>query len=146
MDKLAANPLKFILFIDDLSFTANDDNFAALKALLEGSVGGRAKNIAVYATSNRRQMCIRDRCNTEGRAHGIGPLFHPAHREVVLGNGHRAVSYTHLVIDVGAQLVGHQHHDNVAGLGSFFHFHDLEVLAVSYTHLEPSSFPCGSRR
>ena len=33
MDKLAANPLKFILFIDDLSFTANDDNFAALKAL-----------------------------------------------------------------------------------------------------------------
>ena len=56
MEKLAANPLKFILFIDDLSFTANDDNFAALKAILEGSVGGRAKNIAVYATSNRRHL------------------------------------------------------------------------------------------
>ena len=56
MDKLAANPLKFILFIDDLSFTANDNNFAALKAILEGSVGGRAKNIAVYATSNRRHL------------------------------------------------------------------------------------------
>lgn len=56
MDGLAANPLKFILFIDDLSFTANDDNFAALKAILEGSVGGRAKNIAVYATSNRRHL------------------------------------------------------------------------------------------
>ena len=56
MDALAANPLKFILFIDDLSFTANDDNFAALKAILEGSVGGRAKNIAVYATSNRRHL------------------------------------------------------------------------------------------
>ena len=56
MDKLAANPLKFILFIDDLSFTANDDNFSALKAILEGSVGGRAKNIAVYATSNRRHL------------------------------------------------------------------------------------------
>ena len=56
MDKLAANPLKFILFIDDLSFTANDDNFAALKAILEGSVGGRDKNIAVYATSNRRHL------------------------------------------------------------------------------------------
>ena len=56
MDKLAANPLKFVLFIDDLSFTANDDNFAALKAILEGSVGGRAKNIAVYATSNRRHL------------------------------------------------------------------------------------------
>jgi hypothetical protein len=56
MDTLAANPLKFILFIDDLSFTANDDNFAALKAILEGSVGGRAHNIAVYATSNRRHL------------------------------------------------------------------------------------------
>ena len=56
MDALAANPLKFILFIDDLSFTANDDNFAALKAILEGSVGGRAGNIAVYATSNRRHL------------------------------------------------------------------------------------------
>ena len=30
--------------------------FAALKAILEGSVGGRAKNIAVYATSNRRHL------------------------------------------------------------------------------------------
>lgn len=56
MDRLASNPLKFILFIDDLSFTTNDDNFAALKAILEGSVGGRAGNIAVYATSNRRHL------------------------------------------------------------------------------------------
>lgn len=56
MDELARNPLKFIIFIDDLSFTANDDNFAALKAILEGSVGGRARNVAVYATSNRRHL------------------------------------------------------------------------------------------
>ena len=56
MDQLVSNPLKFILFIDDLSFTTNDDNFAALKAILEGSVGGRAGNIAVYATSNRRHL------------------------------------------------------------------------------------------
>ncbi|MDD4850899.1 MAG: ATP-binding protein [Gemmiger sp.] len=56
MDSLAQNPLKFILFIDDLSFTANDDNFAALKAILEGSVGGRSQNVVVYATSNRRHL------------------------------------------------------------------------------------------
>ena len=56
MDDLAKNPLKFILFIDDLSFAANDDNFAALKAILEGSVGGRSHNVAVYATSNRRHL------------------------------------------------------------------------------------------
>ncbi len=56
MDELAKNPLKFILFIDDLSFSSNDDNFAALKAILEGSVGGRSHNVAVYATSNRRHL------------------------------------------------------------------------------------------
>ncbi len=56
VDALCANPLKFILFIDDLSFSANDDDFAALKAILEGSVGGRGANVAVYATSNRRHL------------------------------------------------------------------------------------------
>ena len=66
VDGLAANPLKFILFIDDLSFTANDDNFAALKAILEGSVGGRSKNIAVYATSNRRHLIKETLSDREG--------------------------------------------------------------------------------
>ena len=33
-----------------------------------------------------------------------------------------------LVVDVGAQLIGHQHHDDVASLGSLFDFHDLEVV------------------
>ena len=56
MEHLCRNPLKFILFIDDLSFSANDDNFAALKAILEGGVGGRSHNVAVYATSNRRHL------------------------------------------------------------------------------------------
>ena len=56
MEALAENPLKFLIFIDDLSFTSNDDNFAALKAILEGSAGGRAPNVAVYATSNRRHL------------------------------------------------------------------------------------------
>ncbi len=56
IDTLSTNPLKFIIFIDDLSFSSNDDDFAALKAILEGSVTGRSKNIAVYATSNRRHL------------------------------------------------------------------------------------------
>lgn len=66
MDSLAANPLKFILFIDDLSFSSNDDNFAALKAILEGSVGGRAGNICVYATSNRRHLIKETLSDREG--------------------------------------------------------------------------------
>ena len=56
MEELSANPLKFILFIDDLSFTGNDDNFSALKATLEGSVSGCGDNVVIYATSNRRHL------------------------------------------------------------------------------------------
>ena len=56
LDELSENPLKFILFIDDLSFQKDDDNFSALKAILEGSVSARADNIAIYATSNRRHL------------------------------------------------------------------------------------------
>lgn len=56
MEELASNPLKFILFIDDLSFNGNDDNFSALKATLEGSISGCGDNVAIYATSNRRHL------------------------------------------------------------------------------------------
>lgn len=56
MEELSQNPLKFILFIDDLSFTGNDDNFSALKATLEGSISGTSNNVAIYATSNRRHL------------------------------------------------------------------------------------------
>lgn len=56
LDLLGANPLKFILFIDDLSFQDNDDDFSALKAVLEGSISARTQNTVIYATSNRRHI------------------------------------------------------------------------------------------
>lgn len=56
IEKLAENPLKFIIFIDDLSFSSNDSDFGALKAILEGGVAGKTENIAIYATSNRRNL------------------------------------------------------------------------------------------
>ncbi len=56
LDELSGNPLKFILFIDDLSFQENDDNFSALKAVLEGSISARAHNTVIFATSNRRHI------------------------------------------------------------------------------------------
>ncbi len=56
VEELGRNPLKFILFIDDLSFASNDGDFAALKAILEGSVNGSRGNLVVYATSNRRHL------------------------------------------------------------------------------------------
>ncbi len=56
LNALARNPLKFILFIDDLSFAGNDDTFNALKAVLEGSVAAKSRNVVIYATSNRRHV------------------------------------------------------------------------------------------
>ena len=56
LDELNTNPLKFILFIDDLSFQKDDDNFSALKAILEGSVSAKSRNVVIYATSNRRHL------------------------------------------------------------------------------------------
>lgn len=56
MEELALNPLKFVIFIDDLSFMGNDDNFSALKATLEGSISGCGDNVVIYATSNRRHL------------------------------------------------------------------------------------------
>lgn len=66
LDELSANPLKFILFIDDLSFSANDPNYAALKAVLEGSVAAKSANVVVYATSNRRHIVRETFSDREG--------------------------------------------------------------------------------
>ena len=66
LDELNTNPLKFILFIDDLSFTKDDDNFSALKAILEGSVSAKSNNVVIYATSNRRHLVKENFSDREG--------------------------------------------------------------------------------
>lgn len=56
-EQLASSPMKFIIYIDDLSFDSNDTSFGELKAALEGSLSGRqSSNILIYATSNRRHL------------------------------------------------------------------------------------------
>lgn len=49
-------PQKFIFFVDDLSFEADEEQFKALKVVLEGSLTARPSNVVVYATSNRRHL------------------------------------------------------------------------------------------
>ncbi len=56
IEQLRHVPLKFIIFVDDLSFEEDDDAFKALKVVLEGSVTARPQNVVVYATSNRRHL------------------------------------------------------------------------------------------
>lgn len=66
MGEIGKNPLKFIIFIDDLSFNQNDDQFSMLKATLEGSASARAKNAVIYATSNRRHIVKESFSEREG--------------------------------------------------------------------------------
>lgn len=56
IESLSDSPLKFIIFIDDLTFSSNDDTFSYLKAILEGGVNSFPNNIAVYVTSNYRHL------------------------------------------------------------------------------------------
>lgn len=49
-------PEKFLLFIDDLSFEADEVSYKDLKALLEGNLEARPQNLLIYATSNRRHL------------------------------------------------------------------------------------------
>lgn len=56
IETISNNPLKFIIFIDDLSFSSNDDDYIALKNILEGSTTSNKNNIVIYATSNRRHF------------------------------------------------------------------------------------------
>ncbi|MDR0527914.1 MAG: ATP-binding protein [Spirochaetaceae bacterium] len=60
MTALGERGLKFVLFIDDLSFERQNDDFMLLKALLEGGIESKPKNVVVYATSNRRHF-VRER-------------------------------------------------------------------------------------
>ena len=56
VDKIAHLPMKFIIFIDDLSFQKQDQSYTTLKAVLEGGIAARPKNALIYATSNRRHL------------------------------------------------------------------------------------------
>lgn len=66
IDEISRNPLKFIIFIDDLSFVEGEDCFGSLKAILEGSAAARSRNMVIYATSNRRHLVKEKFSDREG--------------------------------------------------------------------------------
>lgn len=66
VDQIAGLPLKFIIFIDDLSFSKQDETYASLKAVLEGGVAARPDNTLIYATSNRRHLLRETFSDREG--------------------------------------------------------------------------------
>lgn len=66
VDQIAAVPMKFIIFIDDLSFSNQDDTYAALKAVLQGGLAAQPDNALIYATSNRRHLVRETFSDREG--------------------------------------------------------------------------------
>ena len=66
LEKLAKIPLKFIVFIDDLSFNEEDENLSVVKSALEGAISKRSENIIIYATTNRRNIVKETFSSREG--------------------------------------------------------------------------------
>ena len=61
-----------LIFCDDLSFDRDDTSYKSLKAVLEGGIEGRPRNVLFYATSNRRHLMPRDMVENE-RSTAINP-------------------------------------------------------------------------
>ncbi len=56
VDLICAEPFRFLVFCDDLSFETGDPSYKALKTILEGSIELPPDNVLFYATSNRRHL------------------------------------------------------------------------------------------
>ncbi|MDK2799435.1 MAG: uncharacterized protein PWP27_811 [Clostridiales bacterium] len=56
LELLQNRGLKFIIFVDDLSFESDEIQYRELKSVLEGGIEVRPPNVLVYATSNRRHL------------------------------------------------------------------------------------------
>ncbi|NDL66243.1 ATP-binding protein [Anaerotalea alkaliphila] len=68
-ERLGDRPFKVILFIDDLSFEANEDEYKFLKSFIEGGVASEVSNILFCITSNRRHLIKEIRTERENDVH-----------------------------------------------------------------------------
>ncbi len=66
LDSINNDMLKYIVFIDDLSFEPDDPGYKELKVALDGQTEARGKNILIYATSNRRRLIKETWSDREG--------------------------------------------------------------------------------
>jgi uncharacterized protein len=76
IEALAGQPFRFVLFSDDLSFSADEPGYTSLKAVLDGSVAATPDNVLIYATSNRRHLMpeyMRENLETKY----VGDEIHP---------------------------------------------------------------------
>ncbi|MBL8539380.1 MAG: ATP-binding protein [Betaproteobacteria bacterium] len=76
VDLVCDRPERFILYCDDLSFSAEEPGYQALKAVLDGSLAATSDNLVVYATSNRRHL-MPEYMQENLEAHRVGDEIHP---------------------------------------------------------------------
>lgn len=63
---------KFIIYMDDLSFEEFEIEYKYLKAVIEGGLEKKPKNVLIYATSNRRHLIretFRDKADRDEELH-----------------------------------------------------------------------------
>lgn len=72
---LPAQPWRFLVYCDDLSFEAGDASYKTLKAMLDGSIAAAPDNVLIYATSNRRHL-LPERMEDNQQARLIGTEIH----------------------------------------------------------------------
>lgn len=70
IEMLRDRGLKFILYVDDLSFEAEESQYKHLKAVLEGGLETRPANVLIYATSNRRHLIKESFADRDEELHG----------------------------------------------------------------------------
>lgn len=76
VDEIKAQPYKFILFSDDLSFTNGESSYKMLKSALDGSVYAPPDNVLIYVTSNRRHLLPEYESDNRGAMMVEGEIHH----------------------------------------------------------------------
>ncbi|WP_242393115.1 ATP-binding protein [Anaeromyxobacter oryzisoli] len=76
VDQVKAQPYRFVVFSDDLSFEPGDASYKVLKSALDGSVYGLPDNVLLYVTSNRRHLVPEYESDNRGAMMVEGEIHH----------------------------------------------------------------------
>ncbi len=75
-DEIKAQPYRFIVFSDDLSFESGDPSYKVLKSALDGAVYALPENVLIYVTSNRRHLVPEFESDNRGAMMVEGEIHH----------------------------------------------------------------------
>ena len=64
-ERIHALSMRFVIFIDDLSFDEMNDDYTLFKNILDGSVLKQPDNVLIYVTSNRRHLVSENFTDTD---------------------------------------------------------------------------------